>query len=64
MFSRAGSAQLAEHPRKVPLRFEAASYGDIQHPNLGRSQHLLRTLNPVAQDKLVRTLTRRFAKHL
>jgi hypothetical protein len=31
----------------VLLRFEAAGYSNIQHPRLGRTQHLGRTLYPM-----------------
>ena len=45
---RAGTANPAEHPRKVLLRFEATGHGDIQDTRLRRAQHLLRTLYSVA----------------
>jgi NAD(P)-dependent dehydrogenase (short-subunit alcohol dehydrogenase family) len=54
IFRWAGSAQLPEHSRKVLLCFEAASHGDIQDSHVGRSQHLLRALHSMVQDKLVR----------
>jgi hypothetical protein len=61
---RAGSAYAPKHPRKVLLRFEATSHGNIQHPRLCRAQHLLCTFDPSVQDKLVRALVRLLAKHL
>jgi len=45
---RACTANPAEHPRKVLLRFETAGHGDIQDTCLRRAQHLLRTLYSVA----------------
>jgi hypothetical protein len=54
IFRWAGSVQLPEHSREVLLRFEAASHGDIQHTQVGRAQHLFRTLHSLAQDKPVR----------
>src|SRR5215469_1039241 len=60
---RACTANPAEHPRKVLLRFESARHGDIKNPHLGFAQHLLGTLYPLAQDKLVRALACRVAKH-
>jgi NAD(P)-dependent dehydrogenase (short-subunit alcohol dehydrogenase family) len=54
IFRWAGPAQLPEHTREVLLRFEAASHGDIQHTQVGRAQHLFRTLHSLAQDKPVR----------
>src|SRR5215471_19152647 len=41
---RAGTADPAEHPREVLLRFESARHGDIKNPHLGLAQHLLFTL--------------------
>jgi NAD(P)-dependent dehydrogenase (short-subunit alcohol dehydrogenase family) len=55
IFRWAGSTHLTEHTREVLLRFEAASHGDIQHTQVGRAQHLFRTLHSLAQDKPVRT---------
>ena len=60
---RAGTANPAEHARKVLLRFESACDGDIENPHLGLAQHLLCTLYPLAQDKLVRRLACRFPEH-
>ena len=60
---RAGTANPAEHARKVLLRFEPACDGDIKNPHLGLAQHLLCTLYPLAQDKLVRCLACRFPEH-
>jgi len=54
IFRWAGSTHLTEHTREVLLRFEAASHGDIQHTQVGRAQHLFRTLHSLAQDKPVR----------
>jgi hypothetical protein len=54
ILSRASPAELAEHPRKVLLHFEAASHGDIQDSHVGRPQHLLCALDSMVQDKLVR----------
>src|SRR5215469_11290877 len=45
---RACTANPAEHPRKVLLRFETACHGDIQDTRLRRAQQLLRTLYSVA----------------
>src|SRR5215469_14905788 len=50
---RAGTANPAEHARKVLLRFEPACDGDIKNPHLRLAQHLLCTLYPLALDKLV-----------
>jgi len=57
-FRRAGSADPAEHSRKMLLRFEAARDRDVQDTLLGRAQQLLRTFDPMTEDKLMRTLTR------
>jgi hypothetical protein len=57
IFCGAGSAHLAEHSCKVLLRFEAASHRDIQDTHLGCAQHLLRTLYPMAENKLMWALT-------
>src|SRR5215469_14200801 len=59
----AGTANSAKHPRKVLLRFESAGDGDIKNSYLGLAQHLLCTLHPLAQDKLVRCLACRLPKH-
>src|ERR1700738_3719294 len=56
IFRRADSAHPAEHPCEVLLRFEAAGHRDVQDTRLGRAQHLLRTLDPMTQDKTMRTL--------
>jgi len=56
IFCRADSAHPAEHARKVLLCFEAAGHRDVQDTRLGRSQHLLRTLYPMTQDKVMRAL--------
>ena len=56
IFCRADSTHVAEHSRKVLLRFEAAGHGDIQHTRLCRAQHFLRTLYPMTQDKVMRAL--------
>jgi hypothetical protein len=56
IFCRAGSAHPAEQACKVLLRFEAAGHRDVQDTRLGRAQHFLRTLYPIAQDKVMRAL--------
>ena len=61
---RARTADPSEHPREVLLRFESARHGDIKNPHLGFAQHLLGTLYPLPQDKLVRALAGRLPKHL
>ena len=48
IFRRAGSAHLAEYPRKMLLSFKAAGDGDIQDTRLGHPQHFLRPLYPSA----------------
>jgi len=44
ILSRAGTADPAEYPREVLLRFETVRHGDIKNPHLGLAQHLLFTL--------------------
>ena len=56
IFCWADPAHQAEHSRKMLLGFKAARYSHIQHPHLGLAQHLLCTLDPMAQHKLVRAL--------
>jgi len=46
IFCRADSADPAEHPWKVLLRFEAGGHRNVQDTRLGRAQHLLRALYP------------------
>jgi hypothetical protein len=64
ILSRAGTADPAEYPREVLLRFETARHGDIKNPHLGLAQRLLCTLYPLPQDKLIRALAGRLPKHL
>src|SRR5215472_11147110 len=59
---RTGSAHLAEYSSKVLLGFEAAGDGNIQDPHFGGTQHLLRSLDSIPQETLVRSLTRRVAE--
>jgi len=54
IFCRADSTHLAEHTRKVLLRFEATSHCDIQDTRLGGAQHFLGTLYPMTENKLMR----------
>src|SRR6516165_783352 len=61
---RAGTADSPEYARKVLLCFESARHGNIKNPHLGLAQHLLCTLYPLPQDKLMRALAGRLAKHL
>jgi hypothetical protein len=42
----------------VLLCFESARHGDIKNPHLDLAQHLLCTLYPLAQDKLMRAMQR------
>jgi len=42
----------------VLLRFETAGDGDIQYARFCGAQHLFRTLDPLAQDKLMWSLAR------
>src|SRR5258708_5768229 len=63
IFCRADSAHPSEHACKVLLRFEAAGHRDVQDARLGRAQHLLRALYPLTQNKVMRALARRLAKH-
>jgi hypothetical protein len=46
------------------LRFETARKGDIEHPRIWHAQQIHGTFYPMAQHKLVWTLTRRSPKHL
>src|SRR5262249_62143511 len=64
VFRRAGSAHLAEYASKVLLGFEAAGDGNIQDAHFGRKQHLLRSLDPIPQETLVRSLAGRVAEGL
>src|SRR5580692_1197744 len=64
IFGRARSAHSAEHPCKVLLRFEAAGHRNVQDTRLGGAQHFLRALDSLADNKLMRALARRLAKHL
>ena len=45
------------------LGFETACHRDVQHTRLSGAQHFLRTLYPLADNKLMRALARRLAKH-
>src|SRR5262249_20234175 len=63
IFSRAGSTYMTKHSCKVLLGFEAAGDCDIQYTPLRRAQHLLGTLDSVAQYKLMRCFACRLAKH-
>src|SRR5215467_14052052 len=64
VFRRAGSAHCAEYTGKVLLGFEAAGDGNIQDAHFGGTQHLLRSLDPIPENTLVRSLTGRVAEHL
>src|SRR5262249_12933414 len=64
VFRRTGSAHLAECASKVLLRFEAAGDGNVQHAHFGGTQHLLGSLNSIAQETLVRRLAGRVAEDL
>jgi hypothetical protein len=64
IFRGAGSAHFAEHSGKVLLSLEAARHRDVQDSRLGGAQHFLRTLYPLADNKLMRALAHRLAKHL
>jgi len=58
IFCRTGSAHFTEDARKVLLVLEPASHRHIQHAHLCVTQHLLGTLYPAVQHKLVRALAR------
>src|SRR5262252_9016374 len=64
VFRRAGSAHFAEYTGKVLLGFEAAGDGNIQHAHFAGTQHLLRSLDPIPQETLVRSLAGRVAEDL
>src|SRR5262252_10799702 len=64
VFRRAGSADLAEYTGKVLLGLEPAGDGDVQDAPFGRTQHLLRFLDPIPEETLVRSLTGRVAEDL
>src|SRR5215470_10619439 len=64
IFCRTDSAHTAECARKVLLRFETASYGDVQNTHLGCAQHLFGMLYLLAKHKLMRALASRPSKHL
>src|SRR5580704_18496909 len=51
---RGNSTHVTEDLRKMLLAFEAAGHGYIQYSLIGRAQHLLCTLEPPTQEKLVR----------
>src|SRR5262249_57326827 len=63
IFSWAGAADTAKHPGKVLLRFESARHGNIKNAYLVLTQHSFCALYLLAQDKFVRRLTCRLAKH-
>ena len=58
IFCWADPAHPPEHSRKMLLGFKAARYSNFKHAHLGHLKHLLRTLDPMAQHKLVRALPR------
>src|SRR5215469_7325171 len=64
IFPRTGSAHLTEYASKVLLGLEPAGDGDIQDAPFGRTQHLLRFLDPIPEETLVRSLTGRVAEDL
>ena len=55
---------LTKYPRKVLLRLKPASDSDVQRPHTALLEHLLRTLNAVMKDELVRAMPSGLAKHL
>src|ERR1700716_4269620 len=63
IFRRADSAYPTEHACKVLLCFKAAGHRDVQDTRLGRTQHLLRALYPLTQNKVMRAFACRLPKH-
>ncbi len=55
---RANSPDVTKDLRKVLLRLEATGHGHVQHARIGSTQHRLSTLEPLAQNKLMRSLAR------
>ena len=55
---RANSTHATEDLRKMLLAFEAAGHGYINYSSIGGGQQLFRSLYPLAQDKLMRSLAR------
>jgi hypothetical protein len=58
ILSRASSADITKDLRKVLLGLEATGHGHVQYSHIGGTQHRLSTLNPLAQNKLMRRLAR------
>ena len=53
---RTNSTDLTKNLRKVLLGLEATGNGHVQYPRIGSTQHGFSTLNPLAQNKLMRGL--------
>src|SRR5450432_3370610 len=60
---RANPPDITKDLRKVLLGLEAAGDGDVQHSRFGSAQHPFSTIEPLAQNKLMRGLAGRLAKH-
>ena len=55
---RANSTEITKDLRKVLLGLEATGHGHVQYSRIGSAQHRFSTLNPLAQNKLMRGLAR------
>src|ERR1700732_2403655 len=60
---RANSTDVTKNLCKVLLSSEATGDGHVQYARIGSTQHGFSTLNPLAQNKLMRGLARWFTKH-
>ena len=55
---RANTTDITKDLRKVLLGLEATGYGHVQYSRTGSTQHRPSTLEPLAQNKLMRGLAR------
>ena len=58
ILSWTNSTDITKDLRKVLLSCEATGHGHVQYPHIGNTQHRFSTLDPLAQNKLMRGLAR------
>jgi hypothetical protein len=56
VLTRTNSTDITKDLRKVLLSFEATGYGHVQYSRTRSTQHRFSTLDPLAQNELVRSL--------
>jgi hypothetical protein len=63
IFCRANSPQVSKDLREMLLALETTGKGYVQYSRIWDTQHRLGTLESLTQNKLMRGLARRLAKH-